>query len=598
MGKNDTGNVDKTVDNRGFLLGKTSSSGSKFLVRRSDSDIWAYHRHLPADIFMHVVGEVRLYWNGKMARLTGKKAVAISLGTSDKREAMRRRDQVHVAVEILVDQAMRIARPIGLSSEPKLLGRLTEDQKRQLGEAVFSETLVDIDRPTILGSGDADDATIEAMIADHVAEVAAEGTEREAVDRFLERDFDRFLARFNVEMVEKTARREAALAIVRARRKAAKAIQAKEQGDVIDVAPVAFPFSTGTNDERRKGSGPLIRETFEKFVTAREMKKNTADDYRNQINRFSEMFGDIPIENVTRKMIFEFAFALEDFPSRYPESWRGRKFPEIMKLAAKHPELPRLATQTINDRCIGALRSFFGWCVRRQLLDENPATGVVIDMKKTAQKPRLPYTIDHLKLIFSQPVFSAGERPLAGAGEASFWIPMIALHSGMRLEEIGQLRVSDIKIQDGIWFFDLVAVQGETSLKNANSARRVPMHHFLIEKGLLEERDRLAKAGETRLFPKIKSAEGRPQTAAFSKWWGRWTSAIGLDDPSLVFHSFRHSFKDRCRDCKIPMPISEALMGHSSGSKVADQYGLGFSLSELADNMQKIDWSPVFTGNE
>ncbi|MFO8087227.1 MAG: hypothetical protein R6T91_05385 [Bacteroidales bacterium] len=36
-----------------------------------------------------------------------------------------------------------------------------------------------------------------------------------------------------------------------------------------------------------------------------------------------------------------------------------------------------------------------------------------------------------------------------------FWLPVIGLFSGMRIEEICQLHLEDIRLEQGIWVFDL-----------------------------------------------------------------------------------------------------------------------------------------------
>jgi integrase len=301
---------------------------------------------------------------------------------------------------------------------------------------------------------------------------------------------------------------------------------------------------------------------------------------------------------VTRRMVLDFALALEKFPARYPDAWRGRRVQEIIDLAKSRPDLRRMAPQTINDRCVGALKSFFSWCQkRRQLIDQNPAAGVALDIPKAAEKPRKPYKLEHLRLIFSQPVFVSGLRPKRGAGEAMYWIPLIALYSGMRLEEIGQLRTKDIRQEDSIWVFSLVEDEGETSLKTGSSERMIPIHKDLISRGLLLERDRQIAAGEARMFPLLeKNREGK-YTAMFSKWWGLWSRQIGITDERLVFHSFRHSFKDRCRSSRIPVDVQDALLGHA-GKTVGSLYGDGYDVRSLDEHVQRIDWSPVFSPHE
>ena len=55
---------------------------------------------------------------------------------------------------------------------------------------------------------------------------------------------------------------------------------------------------------------------------------------------------------------------------------------------------------------------------------------------KRTDEGREPFQPSDLAAIFGTGVFTKGERPKAGGSEAAFWFPLIALLSGMRLEEI------------------------------------------------------------------------------------------------------------------------------------------------------------------
>ena len=51
------------------------------------------------------------------------------------------------------------------------------------------------------------------------------------------------------------------------------------------------------------------------------------------------------------------------------------------------------------------------------------------------------------------------------------------------------------------------------------------------------------------------------------------TSDLGIDNPSSVFHSFRHGFKDALRAAGVNEDVNDALTGHSGGNSVARGYG-------------------------
>jgi integrase len=58
--------------------------------------------------------------------------------------------------------------------------------------------------------------------------------------------------------------------------------------------------------------------------------------------------------------------------------------------------------------------------------------------------------------------------------------------------------------------------------------------------------------GTDRFFPAIKAGRMGVLTGNWSKWWGRYMrNVIGIKDRRKVFHSFRHTFKDACREAGL-----------------------------------------------
>jgi len=57
-----------------------------------------------------------------------------------------------------------------------------------------------------------------------------------------------------------------------------------------------------------------------------------------------------------------------------------------------------------------------------------------------------------------------------------------------------------------------------------------------------------------------------------------------------VFHSFRHSFKDACRECGIEEAIHDALTGHSGGGVGRSYGGQMYPLPPLIKAMEKLKY--------
>jgi integrase len=168
-------------------------------------------------------------------------------------------------------------------------------------------------------------------------------------------------------------------------------------------------------------------------------------------------------------------------------------------------------------------------------MQSNPAEGLQIKRQKRADQERQEYTSKDLKKLIGSKEYIEGKHRHSYA----YWTPLIALYSGCRLEEICQLHLEDIRQEKGVWVFD-INDKGEKRLKNRSSERLIPIHHQLVDLGLLDHVYSLADKGEERLFPELqKRRDGYGQTV--SKWFQRYKKRCGITS-CKTFHSFRHTF--------------------------------------------------------
>ena len=100
----------------------------------------------------------------------------------------------------------------------------------------------------------------------------------------------------------------------------------------------------------------------------------------------------------------------------------------------------------------------------------------------------------------------------------------------------------------------------------------MPVHPVLLAAGFEGYVQGLRGRGERHLFPDLAPDRYGNRTAAFSKWMTRFLDRLGLSDPALVFHSFRHGFKTACRRAELPREVHDYLTGHSGGT-VGERYG-------------------------
>lgn len=222
------------------------------------------------------------------------------------------------------------------------------------------------------------------------------------------------------------------------------------------------------------------------------------------------------------------------------------------------------------------------------------------------EAPR-PFPDQVLGLLFASPVW-AGRDPFADIHEGTarprdhkFWLPLIGLFSAMRLSEIAQLRLIDIRTEQRMPVFAVLNT-AETSTKTASSVRLVPIHDELIRLGLLDRVADLTRRGERRLFPEItpRASAGDDFGATFSRWFSRYRTGLAeRTDPAgrrfaplgakgLVFHSLRHTFITRARETRAMTDAQlDRIIGHK-GQAMRDTYTGDLSLPGLAEAVNAV----------
>jgi integrase len=243
-------------------------------------------------------------------------------------------------------------------------------------------------------------------------------------------------------------------------------------------------------------------------------------------------------------------------------------------------------------------RQLLKWAVDEGYLDRMPGSAIKVAgaAKANAIDKRHPYSAEQLQLIFSSPLFSGHQsgtcRHKPGTmlmRDGKYWVPLIALYSGMRMGEIVQLLVTDVKVEAGIWYFDIIKGESEAKqLKTWSSKRRVPIHPTLIAMGILDMAKGMKPTG--RLFSDIPIGQDGYYSHNLSKWWGRYSRQVGFKSAKTAFHSFRHNFKDALLAAQVPEHLAKALMGHADHD-VHASYGKGPSLTALQGAIAKVKFS-------
>ncbi len=123
-------------------------------------------------------------------------------------------------------------------------------------------------------------------------------------------------------------------------------------------------------------------------------------------------------------------------------------------------------------------------------------------------------------------------------------------------------------------------------IKTAGSERLVPVHPELEALGFIRFVEAAQKAGQARIFPALKPNKYGRLTAKWGEWFSLYKRDVcGVTDGRMVFHSFRHTFKDNARNSGMIEGVQRQIMGHS-GKDVADDYGSGYGLHQVVEGMK------------
>jgi integrase len=357
-----------------------------------------------------------------------------------------------------------------------------------------------------------------------------------------------------------------------------------DQASPTAVASAPPATTEATTAKPRPPTAPLLSTVTEPFitdqVTSGAWERQTAAQARATFRLLIDVCGDLPLRDYTRQDAGRFKEQLQRLPSAYGKAsaYRGLSVAQIIVRYDGQATASRAAPITAKTikRHFSALSALWTTAAAKGEVDANIFVGFRFGAGKRAVEERDLWETTELATLFASPVWSGceSEARRAGAGslilrDEKFWLPLIAVFSGMRQEEICQLGLDDVRQAEGVWFFDLNTRDGRM-LKNATAARRVPIHDELVRLGLLDQVTDLRSRGQTRLFPQLKpgGADGR-LGHAFTKWFTRYRREVGLDRAKLVFHSFRHTATTLMHEADVQTAIIDRVTGHTTPGETA-----------------------------
>lgn len=321
-------------------------------------------------------------------------------------------------------------------------------------------------------------------------------------------------------------------------------------------------------------SGRTISHVFEEYAGEGGLAESSEEMFRLGVSRFIEVCGDKDVVFITRYDVEEFRNVLRRVPSRPPNKIRDLPITE-QAIWADSQDAKRLAHGTVTRNMQGvSLTLDYAFNRTASIVDRtwtNPFKGFLTKDPKSQRKKRLRFSEEQVAVVFSPDVYQAMDTP------ARFWLPLLLLFTGARLDEVAQCILTEI-CSAPIPYIDLDTEEARTA-KTESGRRYVPLHSQLIELGFLEYVDHLRRSGEYWLFPDLSHERGKERAAKTSRHFmetyrkfGKSHPETGLTNPRIQTHSLRHRFEHVALKAGVPLWAVDLFVGHHVGELGVDVY--------------------------
>jgi len=368
----------------------------------------------------------------------------------------------------------------------------------------------------------------------------------------------------------------------------------KEQLPNISTAPNDLPYLPI--------AGGLLSSNAKTFferkrIEGKKIKEIESD--KRIVEEFIEIVGDIDFSTITKKEVSHYIDVQTKLPPNRKKSpkYRDLTIKEVMGLNLSQKEIQ--TPQNINKR-ITKLSVFGNWGVRQGLLITNPFSGMKFSVKKQPHT-RQPFTAGELRIIFKPETylkwtihFSHPYRKDRVSNHLPYyWVFLLGIFSGMRTNEMCQLRLIDIKKQKNIWFI-FVEDTEETKVKTENAIRKVPLHPQLIDLGFIDYMTAQKKSKRGRLFWELSEDRDGFASHVSRHYNQRFLPAVGVwKKYTKVLYCTRHTFINKLYSEMVDENVIKVLIGHEKEFTMKHYGGDPFTPERLLEEISKVSYSGI-----
>jgi len=354
-------------------------------------------------------------------------------------------------------------------------------------------------------------------------------------------------------------------------------------------------------------AGKPLDDAFEDFLSQKRSgwrkTGGMEEGYRVYFEVFKELVGNINTSKLTKQHINDYIKVVQSLPSNRKKhaKYRNLKVRDFFDLDI--PENDRLSSIT-KKKYLGEMKTFFQWLYTNDYSAIElhlPITNVKVKTKRAIDQ-RKAYDKDDIRKIFNSEEYIKGTHKRS----CDYWVPLIGLYTGARVNEICQLSVCDIykDKESKRWVFDFnedAKDDPNKSLKRLFHARLVPIHSRLIDLGFLDFVQYRKKRKDKKLFPELPYTSAVNKYAdKFQRWFNRsYRNRIGTTE-GTSFHSLRHTVISHLVNDKHidPNRIAVGLGQTPTGGVTQTTYTKRQSLSYYAQYFDLIDFDEWYDSSK
>ena len=349
-------------------------------------------------------------------------------------------------------------------------------------------------------------------------------------------------------------------------------------------------------------AGGLLSSNIKTFIDRKKVEGKSIKEIGSDnkiLEEFVEIVGDFDFSRVTKKEVSYYIDVQTKLPPNRKKSqkYRDLTIKQVMELNLSQKETQ--TPQNINKR-LSKLSVFGNWGVRQGLLLTNPFSGMKFLVKKQPNR-RQPFTTDDLKKILKPETYLNWtinfEHPYkihkVNNKLPYYWVFLLGIFSGMRTNEMCQLRCSDIRKEKNIWFM-FVEDSENTKVKTESSIRKIPLHPQLIELGFIDYVGNLRKKKKTRVFWELREDRDGFASKVSRHYNEKFLPAIGVwEKHKKVLYCTRHTFINKLYSEKVDENVIKTLVGHEKEFTMKHYGGDPFAPERLLEEISKVSYSGI-----